>query len=198
MDRFCLVTDEDSWELLMEDFKLNDVRYFCVKVGYDTTDSLEYELVDHFLRLVFDNGVVEELGSLDVLLAEFGVLDNELLAGEVPCDHYVYYRGTVSSVMQNFYNVVTKYTDYRLSHVAIVADKLIEILESFIFGCFGKLAFDQDGAIRFVAGDLDLTVVQQICIDKILLPAVKAVVGYIVDMAIVSAKVWNDAYEKDR
>jgi hypothetical protein len=163
-----IVTDAESWELLASDLDIVNKQFKVRHTGcFDGTseNSNISEIVDNILGWIFDE-VPSDKNGISILF----VTSDETATSET------IHAGSFETIMDNFYAFVTKYTDYKLSHLVTLFDQIIATIESMFLDPKCCTYVDTKHQLRFDAAGYStaLLYMEQV---------IQLILGYVTDMA---------------
>lgn len=121
-ERMAVISDAESLELLMSDLDMVNAQFKIRHIGcFDGTSEKSNisEITENLLKWIFDEKLIDERveSTLDI------VTDGS-------STDVIVHAGSFEFIMENFYKFVTKYTDYKLSHIVTLYDQIIATLET--------------------------------------------------------------------
>jgi hypothetical protein len=180
-EHFAQITDEASLEQLMEDFNCNGIEYFTVAVyGYSHLD----QAMNYMLSTIFDNGKSRVIDRTMIPAVSYDAESHVVMTQQSysEIEDVMYFKGTFSSVMQNFYNFVTKRMSTNNTHLALVVKALSTILSSEFLSVINYVVLDQNGAMRVLAPAKYQAAAHDAIIDDVVRPSLYEAVSFMVDV----------------
>lgn len=181
-ERMAVVTDSESWELLMSDINAITYQYKVNLVGTEDVEksgNQVYDILDTITSWIFDEkpSNVSMLSTIDINLTHG---DDGIIS--------ISHAGSFDMIMDNFYSFITKRTDYRLSHIVTLFDQLIAAMELMFLDPECQAFVDEKQQLRFSPDGRDAVLGHVYAM-------VNLIVGYIKDMAFELDKELNQIEE---